>query len=83
MKIEIIDKEGNLITDFELEANPFKIGETINIVVNNYDKDFWIAEEVNGDYKIDKIEHFLRKDYQLNKKVYNNFCVSVEVTKLP
>ncbi len=31
MKIEILNKQGELITDFELESNPFKIGETINI----------------------------------------------------
>ena len=36
-----------------------------------------------GDYVIDKIEHFLRKDYQRNQKCYTSFCVSVEVTRLP
>lgn len=63
MKIEIVDNEGTLIADFDLEANPFKIGETININVNNYNKEFWNVDEVRGDYRIDKIEHFLRKDH--------------------
>jgi hypothetical protein len=82
MKIEIIDNEGNLITDFELETNPFKVGETINISVHNYDKDFWTADEVFGEYKIVHIEHYFKKDYQRNKKIYDLFCLSVEVTKI-
>lgn len=83
MKIEIINKEGTLITTFELETNPFKVGETISINISNYDKEFWNIEEVRGDYMIDKIEHFLRKIYQRNQKCYTSFSVSVEVTKLP
>lgn len=83
MNIEIINKEGELITDYELESNPFKIGQTINISVSNYDKEFWNIKEVKGDFVIDKIEHFLRKDYRINQKCYTSFCVSIEVTKLP
>lgn len=83
MKIEIVNKEGELVTDFELETNPFKVGETISVSVSNYDKEFWNTKEVKGDYVIDKIEHFLRKDYQRNQKYYTSFCVSVEVTRLP
>jgi len=83
MKFEIVDKEGNLITDFDLEANPFKVGERITVRVDNYDKEFWTAEEVRGDYKIDKIEHYFSRDYTANKKANSRFCVSVEVTKLP
>lgn len=83
MKIEIINKEGTLITTFELETNPFKVGETISINISNYDKEFWNTEEVKGDYMIDKIEHFLSRDYETNRKCYTSFCVSVEVTKLP
>ena len=83
MKIEIVNKEGDLVTDFELETNPFKVGEAISVSVSNYDKEFWNTKEVKGDYVIDKIEYFLRKDYQRNQKCYTSFCVSVEVTKLP
>ena len=57
MRIEIVTKDGGLITDFELEANPFKVGETLNVKVSNYNKEFWTASEVNSDYVIDKIEH--------------------------
>ena len=83
MKFEIVDKEGTLITDFDLEANPFKVGERITVRVDNYDKEFWTAEKVRGDYRIDKIEHYFSRDYTANKKVHSRFSVSVEVTKLP
>jgi hypothetical protein len=84
MKFEIVDKEGTLITDFDLEANPFKVGERISVRVNNYDKEFWTVEDVQGEYMIDKIEHYFSRDYYTaNKKSNSRFCVSVEVTKLP
>ena len=79
MIIEIVDKYGDLITDFELEANPFKVGEKINVKVSNYNKKFWTASEVSCEYVIHKIEHFLRKDYTLNEKISTTFSVSVEV----
>lgn len=80
MRIEIINKENELITDFELEANPFKIGERINIDVSNYDKEFWTPEEVRGDFIVDEIEHFLRKTYTRTQKVSTVFSVSVKVS---
>lgn len=80
MRIEIVTKEGELVTDFELESNPFKVGETINVQASNYDKSFWRAEEVRGDFMINKIEHFLRKDYTRSQKVRTVFTVSVEVS---
>jgi len=80
MRIEIVTKEGELVTDFELESNPFKVGETINVQVSNYDKSFWTAEEVRGDFMINKIEHFLRKDYTRSQKVSTVFTVSIEVS---
>ena len=80
MRIEIVNKEGELITDFELEANPFKVGETINVRVLNHDKSFWTAEEeVIGDFVIEKIEHFVRKDYLDLQKISTIFTVSVQV----
>lgn len=83
MRIEIVNKKGDLVTDFELETNPFKVGERITVRVNNYDKEFWAAEEVRGDYRIDKIEHYFSRDYTASKKAHSRFIVSVEVTKLP
>jgi len=87
MRIEIVssepvNREGELITNFELESNPFKVGETININVSNYNKLHWNVEEVKGDYFIVKIEHFLRKECLMNNKVSTSFTVSVEVRKL-
>lgn len=80
MTIEILNKKGDLITSFELEANPFKVGETLNINVSNYNKEFWAVSEVNGYYVIDKIEHFLRKDYTHNGNVSTVYIVLVEVS---
>ena len=82
MRIEIINKENKLITDFELEANPFKVGEKINVQVSNYDKEFWTTEEVRGDFIIDEIEHFLRKTYSRTQKVSTVFSVSVKVSPI-
>ena len=82
MNIEIINKEGNLITSYNMEAVPFKVGETIHITVSNYDKEFWTNEEVKGSYVVDKIEHYLRQDYLSNHKYSVSLCVSVEVTKV-
>ena len=82
MRIEIINHENELITDFEIESNPFKVGERINVQVSNYDKEFWTTEEVRGDYIVDEIEHFLRKTYTRTQKVSTVFSVSVKVTSV-
>jgi hypothetical protein len=80
MRIEIVNKERKLVTDFELESNPFKVGEIINVKVSNHDKSFWTSEDFNEDFVIDKIEHFLRKDYTRAQKVSTVLTVSVEVS---
>ena len=82
MRIEIVNKDGELVTDFELETNPFKVGETINVQVSNYDKSFWTTEEVRGDFVVEKIEHFLRKDYTRSQKVSTVFTTSVQVSPI-
>jgi hypothetical protein len=82
MRIEIVDKEGNEITSFNLESNPFKIGETINISVSNFDKEFWTVKEINGEFKVDKIEHFIRQTYGRNHRDGTAFTVSVEVSEI-
>lgn len=82
MRIEIVNKQGVFITDFDLETNPFKIGEKIYIDVSNHDKEFWNINEVRGHYKIEKIEHYLRKDYSPNQKYNSVFVTSVEVSEI-
>lgn len=82
MKIEIVNKKGTLIVGFDLESNPFKVGETINIKVENYKKDFWTVKEIYKEYRIDKLEHYMRKSYQFNETVSVSFVVSVEVTEI-
>lgn len=81
MKIEIVEKDGESITYFDLESNPFKVGEHIFLNINNECKEFWNNEELRGEFKIDKIEHTFHKTYT-QARVYNDFCVSVYVTKV-
>lgn len=83
MRIEIVNKEGDLITGFELESNPFKVGETISVSISNHDKRQWDVDELRGDYIVDKIEHYLRKEYTRTGRVSVVFSVSVEVSVLP
>ena len=82
MRIEVVDSAGESIVNFDLESNPFKVGETLFVRVSNYDKEYWNKEEVRGDYLINKIEHYLRQDYTANKKCHTSFIVSVEVSKI-
>lgn len=82
MKIEILNKQGELITDFELESNPFKIGETINITVSNHDKEYWNVPEIKGNFKIENVEHFIRKDYISMGRKSSLFVTSVEVSEV-
>lgn len=75
MSIEVISEEsGNVITTFDLECNPFKVGEIINIDINNNDKSFWDKQELHCRYSIKSIEHFTRQIYLPNQK---HICVFV------
>lgn len=82
MRIEIVDSNGDEINHFELECNPFKVGENIHISVSNKDKSFWMVDEVDENYTITKIHHSLRKDYTNSGKLYTYFTVTVEVSKI-
>lgn len=82
MKIEIINKEGNELTSFELESNPFKVGEILHINIVNRDPNFWNREEQIKKLKILKIEHFSRQVYSTSKKYYSYFAVSINVEEL-
>jgi hypothetical protein len=83
MRIEVVNKEdGKMLAHFELDANPFKLKEIINLKIENHDADFWNVDQIKGKYKIDKIEHFLQIDYQRNQKCYTSFCTTIEVIPL-
>jgi len=82
MKIEIVNKEGKLITDYELESNPFKVGETIHIAIANHNKTTWNVEDLNASFKIDKIEHYYRQLYSTSNNKFFVFTVVVEVSEI-
>lgn len=81
MTIEIVNMKGELVTEFILESNPFKIGEKVIITVANYDKEFWNTKEVFGEFRVENIEHFLRKDYLPNHTYSSVFVTSVKVSE--
>jgi len=82
MRIEFITKNYDLIAHYELDSNPFIIGENINIHVYNHDKQLWNIEEVHGRFKIKKIEHFLTVDYTKELERYLSHTVVIEVSEL-
>ena len=82
MNFEIINTEGNEVTSFELESNPFKVGENLYINVSNNDFMFWNKEEINKKLEIIKIEHFSRQMYLPNQKYHFIFTVSVTVEEV-
>ncbi len=84
MNIEIITREGELITSFELESNPFKVGESIYIDISNNDEIYWgnINEINSKQFKIDEIEHISRQIYSPKQKYAFMFTVSVKVTEI-
>ena len=66
MRFEVIDENddsSNGITSFELDSNPFKVGEEINLELKNRSKDIYSAEEFDGDYIITKIQHYNIQSY--------------------
>lgn len=82
MTIEIIDKEGNEIQNLTLQSNPFNIGQIIHLSVNNRNKEFWSVEEIEKSFIVDKIEHYVRVNYSINKTVQEHVSVSVEVSEI-
>lgn len=61
MHIEIINMEGDLITELFLESNPFKVGEKLGVSIANKDKLQFDFDDVEMDFEIKRIEHFFRK----------------------
>jgi len=81
MTIEITDKEGNELQNLKLESNPFCVGQTIHLTVNNWNKKFWAVQEIDKSFIVDKIEHYVRVDYSINKTVSENVSVIIEVSE--
>lgn len=83
MNIEIIESgTENCIVSYNVESNPFKVGETIHVRITNLDKEFWDVKDLRSSFIINKIEHYYREDYQFNRKCSIQHTVSVEVTKI-
>ena len=82
MRIEIINSEGDEITNLSLESNPFTLGQIIHLEINNRDKRYWVVEEVRKSFLVDKIESYVRVDYQLNGKRNESVSISVEVSEI-
>jgi hypothetical protein len=82
MIIEIINSEGDEITNLSLESNPFTLGQIIHLEINNRDKRYWVVEEVQKSFLVDKIESYVRVDYQLNGKRNESVSISVEVSEI-
>lgn len=82
MRINFVTKKMNSITYYELNSNPFKVGEIISINIYNHEKQIWNIEEVHKSYKIEKIEHYLTIEYtkEIEKNLIHN--VIVELSEL-
>lgn len=68
MRFEVIDENvdnatGSGITSFELDSNPFKVGEEIYLELKNRSKESYNAKEFDGDYIITKIQHYNTQTY--------------------
>ena len=82
MRIEIINSKGDEVTNLSLESNPFTLGQIIHLEINNRDKRYWVVEEVRKSFLVDKIESYVRVDYQLNGKRNESVSISVEVSEI-
>jgi hypothetical protein len=82
MKIEVINSENEPITNFELETNPFKVGENFSILITQFDASSNLENKVKADSKITKIEHQLRKVYHVLQGCETTFVTIVTVEAL-
>jgi len=91
MNFEIIKEngDGGCIATFEMDTNPFKVGETIYLDINNVDPSFWTLEDQQvmhlGEFKIKEITHYMRQHYGFEKpdtferRNFTMYTVSLEV----
>ncbi len=79
MTITIIDQFENEIASYDLETNPFTVGEIIEISISNNNKDIWNVDELDKQFQIDTISHYLRINYSnsLKRHVYHYVIVKV------
>lgn len=84
MIIILEDLEGNQIFNFELDSNPFKIGEEFSLNIKNNNPKCWDVEEVNKKFKIEKIEHKFEKTYPkiLSHSINSNFIITIKVIEI-
>lgn len=84
MRIEIVlDNTLDSITSFELECNPFKVGEIIHIDNNVIDSEFWNnIPNIKKSFKILKIEHFFRETFGVGMKYNNHFTSRIIVIEV-
>lgn len=84
MRIDIYNEKYDLLENFELETNPFKVGETIEIMRINHDKDkkYWEVDELVGKFKIFEITHSINTEFRAYTKPSFVFTVKVFVKQI-
>lgn len=81
LHIEIINADGDLIVEYDLANNPYKVGELINIQITDY-REKPLTYKINKTYTIHKIEHFYNKQYMKDNQMSEVHTVSVEVLEV-
>lgn len=83
MTFEIVNKKGDLIHNFEMDNNPFSVGEILNMDVKVHDRNFWHnAKAFMATFEIEKIEHYYREHYGPGDKHRESHSISITVFEI-
>lgn len=75
--ITILNEQDEIIVDYELQSLPYKVGDIIDIEVNNINPSTWDVQDKESKYRITSILHFLRKTYSY--EVQTIACAEIRV----
>lgn len=83
MRFELVNNKGDLIHDFEMDNNPFSVGEIINMDVKVHNRVFWKdAKAFMATFEIVKIDHFYKENYGPGQKRRDSHSISITVFEI-
>ena len=83
MRIELVNKKGDLLHHMELNNNPFKVGEVLNLNVKNHNDKFWNnVKSFMAKYEITEIEHFYDEHYGPSGNHRETHSISITVFEI-
>lgn len=82
MTLEFVDKDGNSLLQIDSPSNPFTVGMSVDLHVNNYSPQAYNVRDLSKSVVITAIEGTVRQTYSAGSNVSDDIIISLTVEEI-